>query len=77
MVKSKKMLQAIKMDAPRLNDRMHLVFYSGSEKSREKGFSGIESRRGGDCGDCLCVSTRIRKIPVPELGGFLAIFSDF
>ncbi len=27
---------------------MHLVFYSGSEKNREKGFSGIESHRGGD-----------------------------
>jgi hypothetical protein len=23
------------------------------------------------------VSTRMRKIPVPELGGFLAIFSEF
>ncbi len=30
---------------------MHLVLYSGSEKSREKGFSGIESRQGGDSGD--------------------------
>ncbi len=30
---------------------MHLVFYSGREKSCEKGFSGIESRRGGDLGD--------------------------
>jgi hypothetical protein len=31
--------------------RMHLVFYSGSKKSLEKGFSGIESHQGGDCGD--------------------------
>jgi hypothetical protein len=29
--------------------RMHLVFYSGSKKSCEKGFSGIESHQGGDC----------------------------
>ena len=30
---------------------MHLVFFSGSKKSCEKGFSGIESRQGGDRGD--------------------------
>ncbi len=30
---------------------MHLVFYSGSKKSCEKGFSGIESCQGGDCRD--------------------------
>ncbi len=27
---------------------MHLVFYSGSKKICEKGFSGIESHQGGD-----------------------------
>jgi hypothetical protein len=31
--------------------RMHLVFYSGSKKSHEEGFSGIESHQGGDCCD--------------------------
>jgi hypothetical protein len=30
---------------------MHLLFCSGNKKSCEKGFSGIESRQGDDCGD--------------------------
>ncbi len=49
---------------------MHLVLYSGSKKICEKGFSGIESRRGGDRGDLLTsVGTGmvIQKSTVPVL----------